>query len=208
MQISNKKLSIPCTYHINNVSLDWVDKFKYLGVVIDKKLKWTDHINYSKSKATKLLNLLRRNLSNCSYAVKQRCYTALVRPHLEYAAPVWSPHYKAGCSTLENIQKRAARWISAKWDRKTFSWSKSYADCCKELNWLSLEQCRSMLSCSQVYKFMNNLDCLASSPHYALTNSRTRSHNLSLFCIQARTNTFSHSFFICKQHFFVEFPST
>ena len=178
MQISNKKLSIPCTYHINNVSLDWVDKFKYLGVVIDKKLKWTDHINYSKSKATKLLNLLRRNLSNCSYAVIQRCYTALVWPHLEYTAPVWSPHYKAGCSTLEKVQKRAARWISAKWGRKTFSWSKSYADCCKELNWLSIKQCRSMLSCSQVYKIMNNLDCLASSPHYALTNSRTRSHNL------------------------------
>ena len=38
--ISNKRKPPTHTYRLNNVTLEWVDTFKYLGVRIDSKLKW------------------------------------------------------------------------------------------------------------------------------------------------------------------------
>ncbi len=71
-------------------------------------------------KASKILNLLRRNphhSSKTAKTAKTKAYTGLVRPHLqlEYAAPVWSPHKACDIIKLEKVQKRAARWIAAKW---------------------------------------------------------------------------------------------
>ena len=36
-------------------------------------------------------------------------YTSLVRPHLEFAAPIWSPYYRKDILKLENVQHRATR---------------------------------------------------------------------------------------------------
>ena len=38
-------------------------------------------------------------------------YKGLIRPHLEYAAPIWSPHLIKQKEALENIQRRATRMV-------------------------------------------------------------------------------------------------
>ena len=38
-----------------------------------------------------------------------RLYTALVRPHLEYAAQVWNPHLEKDIQCLEKVQQFALR---------------------------------------------------------------------------------------------------
>ena len=142
--VSNKKYPLLFTYTINNVNLEWVDNFKYLGLTVDGKLKWSDHINISASKATRILNVLRRNLHCCSMQSKKKAYQSLVRPHLEFCAPIW-----------------AARWICAKWDPSSYSWNnKSYEDCCKDLNWLTLETRRDVAICCQVFRIIHHLDCI------------------------------------------------
>ena len=84
MNISNKKTNSPTTYFLNAIRLEWVDTFKYLGVVIDCKLKWGDQINHSTFKATKILNLIKRNLAGCSNTAKNRVYLALLDSTLIY----------------------------------------------------------------------------------------------------------------------------
>ena len=49
-------------------------------------------VNNVTAKANSVLGLLRRNLKISSQAVKTQAYLSLVRPHLEYASTVWSPH--------------------------------------------------------------------------------------------------------------------
>ncbi len=66
MCITNKKLAPTFNYRINNTNLEWVTVFKYLGLLIDNKLKWNDQTNHAVAKATKILNLLRRNLHHSS----------------------------------------------------------------------------------------------------------------------------------------------
>ena len=155
--ISNKRKPPTHTYRLNNVTLEWVDTFKYLGVRIDSKLKWGEHITEATAKANQALNILRRTMYGCTKNAKKRAYTALVRPHLEYCAPVWNPYQQKDCETLEKVQRRAARWIGASWDPQSMKWSKSYEKICDELHWLTLQLRRQFLICCQVYKIIHSL---------------------------------------------------
>ena len=135
-------------------------------------------------------------MSGCSKQAKSRAYVALVRPQLETSVPVWSPYDKVSCDSIEKVQKRAARWICAKWDKDSFQWSHSYDDCCLELGWQTLRQRRNLLICCQLYKMVNHLDCLVFEDYYSFNTSITRSHRYCINLLQSRVNVYRYSFFV------------
>jgi hypothetical protein len=53
----NKEISV-C---MNNKILEQVQKIKYLGIIIDSKLNFREHIMYISSKCTKLIHALSRS---------------------------------------------------------------------------------------------------------------------------------------------------
>ena len=162
----------------------------------------------SKGKANRVLNLLRRSLHGCSKTAKARTYTALVRPHLETCSPVWTPHQKQLKQSLENVQKRASRWVCAKWDASHFKWTKTYEECCNELNWQTIKQRHTMLTCCQVYKIVNIFDCLVFKDHFSYNNNNTRSSPASLLIPHARVNAYSFSFFVNSPHLLNFLPAS
>ena len=87
------------TYYINNVPLEWVSEFTYLGVKITSNLSWRGHILAKTTKANRTLNLLRRTMYSGEGA-KKRAYEALVRPQVEYCSAVWNPHLKKDVDVL------------------------------------------------------------------------------------------------------------
>ena len=98
LPLNTKKCKVMCIslkkppssiYSINTNTLDWVEVFRYLGVTINSKLKWGDHIAEVTAKASHILNLLRKTMRSCCRDAKTRAYTVLVRPILEYSVPVW-----------------------------------------------------------------------------------------------------------------------
>ena len=140
-----------------------METFKYLNVKLNKKLTWDDHTLEVTSKVQRILNLLRRTMCLSPRVAKIRAYIALVCRHLEYCAPVWTPHqHKLSCS-IEKVQKRAARWIrGVPWKSDRYGWSRSYSNLCSELNWMSLEQRRQFLIYCQMFRILHNLDCIKS----------------------------------------------
>ena len=70
-----------------------------LGIMIAKDLKWV-HQNRKGNSFTyfdaELVTLL---------------YVSLIRPHLEYAVPVWSPYLRGDIENIENVQHRATRLV-------------------------------------------------------------------------------------------------
>ena len=50
-----------------------------------------------------------------------KLYTSLVRPHVEYATPVWDPSTVQDIQHLESVQKFALRVSSKQWDLVTLS---------------------------------------------------------------------------------------
>ena len=130
---------------------------------------------------------------------KKRAYLALVKPRLEFSAPVWSPHLKKDISALEKVQKRAARWMCAQWNRQNFTWSKSYDECRRELQWTTLKQRRDILACCQIYKIVNHLDCIPFHQYFSFSSGNSPSHNLKLSCKHSRINRSGFSF-LYKPH--------
>ena len=94
-------------------TVDRVMTFKLLGIRVSSDLKWADHVNAIVSKAAARLHFLKL-LKRAGAPVTDllHFYTAIVRPVLEYACPVWHSGLTAGQSNaIENIQKRAIRMI-------------------------------------------------------------------------------------------------
>ena len=82
---------------------------KDIGVMIDDKLKFDIEINSLANKANQIMGVIRRSyeyLDECNFKL---LFKGLVRPHLEYAAPVWMPMYKKDITTIENVQHRGAQ---------------------------------------------------------------------------------------------------
>ena len=84
--------------------MEQVESAKYLGITITDNLECGQHVSEISSKATKTLGFLRRNL-----ALKEVAYQSLVRPQLEYAAPIWHPYNEIETKKVEKVQKTAAR---------------------------------------------------------------------------------------------------
>ena len=59
---------------------------RYLGVMIDNKLSFSQHIDDMSKKGTNMQNLCRHILHMCSKEVKNSAYYMMARPHLEYAS--------------------------------------------------------------------------------------------------------------------------
>ena len=60
-----------------------------------------------------------RRLCHVPTACKRNAYLALVRPLLEYGAPVWDPHQKQDIDRMERVQRTAVRFISRDYRSRT-----------------------------------------------------------------------------------------
>ena len=105
LRITNKTEPIKSTYFIHDTPISETDSAKYLGVVIDTKLKWTKQYTNLIKKCNGTLAFIKRNLSNSPSFVKKQCYLSLIRPKLEYACAVWDPHCSTHIENLEMVQK-------------------------------------------------------------------------------------------------------
>ena len=94
--------------------LEATDTEKYLGVTISKDLSWNDHISSITAKANITLGFVKRNVKTSGEKVKEMAYKTFVRPQVEYASPVWSPHTKDNIKKIEMTQRRAAGWVKNK----------------------------------------------------------------------------------------------
>ena len=65
LRITNKRNPVIYQYSINDTVIQQVAHAKYLGVTIDEKLSWNEHILKITNKARQATAFLRRSVSNC-----------------------------------------------------------------------------------------------------------------------------------------------
>ena len=70
------------------VELKSVESVKDLGVIINYNLSWGKHVSYIVNKANKALGVINRSLGNDNRHAFSCLFKLLVRPKIEYAAPV------------------------------------------------------------------------------------------------------------------------
>ena len=90
---------------------DSVSSAKYVGVTISDDLSRSTHFDNITKRLNQTLGFLNRNIRVHNKDLKSVAYKTLVRPQLEYASIVWSPHTATDIQKVEAVQRRAARWV-------------------------------------------------------------------------------------------------
>ena len=93
------------------IELEITTPEKDLGVHVNPSLTFSAHCEQQVNKANRLLGLIRRSYTYIDGDSLVKLFTALVRPHLEYANAVWYPVYKKDSTLLENVQRRATKLV-------------------------------------------------------------------------------------------------
>ena len=112
LNFSLKKKKSDLNLMFNNVKIERVTKHKHLGVVLSDDLKWSKHISFSCSKASKQIGLLYRNRMYFNVEQMSRFYKSVIRPSLEYGSVIFDNCSKLNSTQLEHVQRRAANVCS------------------------------------------------------------------------------------------------
>ena len=86
-----------------------VEKTKFLGVVIDNKLSWQDHINYISGKIARGIGILIKAMAFLNKETLVTLYYSFVYPYLIYCNHVWGSSCSKNIKRLFMLQKKAIR---------------------------------------------------------------------------------------------------
>ena len=96
---------------IDHQTLNRVEQFKFLGVILDNKLKWKLHIEYVRNKISKICGLLYRIRQQLDTKSLLTIYNSLIYTSLVYGVIFWGGACPNFLKQLVIIQKRALRTI-------------------------------------------------------------------------------------------------
>ena len=82
-----------------------------LGIMISKDLKWVDQTVKATNAAKAIIAQLRNSFTYFDAELVRLLYVSLIRPHLEYAVPVWNPYLRKDIEKIENVQHRATKLV-------------------------------------------------------------------------------------------------
>ena len=89
----------------------------YLGVTIDSKLNFNNHIDSVAKKANGTRAFLNSNLRSCSYSIRDSTYKTYIRPMLSMLPPcAQDPHTRRNTNKLEQVQRHSARYVTGNHD--------------------------------------------------------------------------------------------
>ena len=151
MLINSNSLAQNPRVKINNVDLQLVNSFKYLGVFIDAKLKFEEYYEYIISKISGKINYLKRISQNLSVFCKKCIYNTIILPHFLYCATILYTANENVFEKLQILQNKAMRTIL-----NTDKFCKSII-MLKKLNWLNIKNLIFFNVCIFLYKIQNNL---------------------------------------------------
>lgn len=153
------------SYTLHDHVLEEVESGKYLGVTLTSDLSWRTHVEATAAKASKTLGFLR---------VRDATYTGMVRPTLDYASSSWDPYLAEDINKLEQVQRRAARFVHNNYhDRQPGCVSKMVQD----LNWEPPSNRRRANRLTMLYKIQRGLVDMDATDVIRPNDKRTRGTN-------------------------------
>ena len=88
---------------------------KDLGVTFTDDLHPSTHCANIVAKARRVVAVMKHNFTYMQPDMFIPLYKSVVRPVLEYTAPVWSPYYAADINLIESVQHRATKLVPGLW---------------------------------------------------------------------------------------------
>ena len=143
--------------YFNNIQVKQVNEHKHLGLILDLKLTFANHINEKLSKARKGIGVIKYLSSYVPVKTLDQIYKMYVRPHLDFCDVIYhitkignlfdsSFRLSNWMDQIERVQYQAALAVTGTW--KGTSMNKIY----DELGWEPLTERRRFRRLVQFYK--------------------------------------------------------
>lgn len=96
---------------INNVEIESVKQYKYLGIIIDDKLKFKENVDYICKKFGMKIGVLARLRRNIDYVTCVNIYKTVTAPNLDYVSTILLNCNEGEFDRLQKMQNKAMRII-------------------------------------------------------------------------------------------------
>jgi hypothetical protein len=161
---------------LNDNVVPVVNHVKDLGVIVDSSLSFSVHINKIVSQAFIRSNLIRRCFESRHVPTLMRAFIVYVRPLVEYASCVWSPHHVTLVKLIESVQRGFTKRLPGFWalDYKTRLASLG-------IDSLETRRLRQDLVCTYKIVFGLSNDTMSDFFTRASSDHNTRGHEYKLF---------------------------
>ncbi|CAH1256204.1 ACSS3 [Branchiostoma lanceolatum] len=135
---------------VNGVNLKTCDKYTYLGVVIDRQLKWKDQAKAVLGKLRRSLFMMKHLNPFISTSALCTLYNAIFLPHITYACTAWEAAPDQDLQKIQSMQNRAGKLI-LKAPHRTPS-----TEVLSRLSWKDIKETLQYYNAVQTYKALNN----------------------------------------------------
>ncbi|XP_067622537.1 probable RNA-directed DNA polymerase from transposon BS isoform X1 [Eurosta solidaginis] len=159
---------------IANTPIERVTRIKYLGIIIDDKLKFDEHLKYIEGKISKKIGFMFRSCRHISMQYKIMVYRSIIEPHFIYCPTILFALADSQKSRLQIKQNKVMRFILRK------RYDTPIKDLLDSLNWLSVKQNITYYT----LKFIHNIK-LGNLPNYLSESVRL---NREVHSYQTRHN--------------------
>ena len=95
---------------VQDICINFVDNTKFLGIWLDRKLSWQEHITMVGQKVCRNLNLLRLGKNFLDVHLKRLIYFAQIQSHLVYGLSIWGN--MSSSKALHRLQKLQNKSVS------------------------------------------------------------------------------------------------
>ena len=96
---------------IDNIKIDIVNNYKFLGIYLDSQMTYKKHINYLSNKLSKIIYTIKK-ISFLDTKNLILLYNSFYLSNLSYGIEVWSNTYKSNITKLIMLQKKVIRIIN------------------------------------------------------------------------------------------------
>ena len=100
LQKDRKKFKVT----IGKYTIHEVEESKYLGVILDNKLSWKDHIEFLITKLSQVAGVIYKLRKYLPMHAKMQIYNSLVASYIRYSIPAWGNTTQSILNRLQSAQ--------------------------------------------------------------------------------------------------------
>ena len=136
-------------FKCENSSIPVTKEFDLLGITIDNKLKFDNHVAKICRKVSQQIAVLKRMKKMLPFETRRDLYLAFILPHFNYCSETWNFCSKSAADKLERLNECAIRFVFR--DKYT-----SYSELLNALGLSSLRQQRLIKITLSIFNAIHN----------------------------------------------------
>ena len=105
-----KRIQLPLL-KIDGSDIEFVDNINLLGIIINKHLNWTSHVDTLTAKLSKTIGILNTLKHVLPINIMRTIYNSLILYHLNYSVLLWGPKLHVN-DKLHILQKKTVRILT------------------------------------------------------------------------------------------------